>query len=313
MIRQFIAFIGLITLMVGAQQTGYAQENLEQSWQENTARPPTSVQKKSDVLEKITYANGDVYEGQLANGNREGQGKMTYANDNVLEAEWKDDKVKEEGSLIFANGNEYFGQLNNDLPEGTGSMIYKDGHTYSGDWKQGEWHGRGALIRTDKSQFHGNFEQGERAGEGKVIWGSGDTLSGFWIEDQLEGKSLFQFTNGDQLLCHWSEGNLHVRGTYSFTNGREIKGSLKQLREEVYQELDMMDATANFQRAWLGFALEFKSNGEFDLATDFLLSAQQVADIEPAFSASITAELGHIKSVHGTATARLPLSTDRNH
>mmetsp|Transcript_22538 Transcript_22538/g.34822 ORF Transcript_22538/g.34822 Transcript_22538/m.34822 type:complete len:83 (-) Transcript_22538:123-371(-) len=41
---------------------------------------------------KMTYADGDVYEGELKNGMAHGEGKNTFANGSVYEGNWKDDK-----------------------------------------------------------------------------------------------------------------------------------------------------------------------------------------------------------------------------
>ena len=36
---------------------------------------------------KKEFSNGDIYEGELKDGEPEGQGKMTYANGNIYEGE----------------------------------------------------------------------------------------------------------------------------------------------------------------------------------------------------------------------------------
>ncbi len=44
----------------------------------------------SNKKQKIEYSNGDIYEGQLVNGLREGYGQFTYANKDVYVGEFSE-------------------------------------------------------------------------------------------------------------------------------------------------------------------------------------------------------------------------------
>lgn len=262
-----------------------------------------------DCMGQMSWSDGSHYEGAMNNGLREGFGKMTYSNGDVYEGEWKDDHIGTEGALMLANGEEYVGQFLDGEKNGEGSMIMADGSSYNGSWSDGKRDGVGELIRPDKSRFNGNFKEDQREGKGTIIWESGDTLSGIWMDGHLDGKSLFTFKNGDQLMCSWDKGNLNVRGSYRSVNGKEIKGTLRALGEEAEETFDLMsDTERNFQRAWLGFAMEFKLNAELDLAADFLIFAQQFTETENDFSQFIESELTQIQQELGTGFARLPLS-----
>ena len=48
---------------------------------------------------KMTYANGDIYEGDWKDGNISGKGKMTYANKDIYEGDWKDGKMSGKGKM----------------------------------------------------------------------------------------------------------------------------------------------------------------------------------------------------------------------
>ena len=39
----------------------------------------------------LTYSNGDIYEGELNNGQKNGKGKFTYSNGDIYYGEWKND------------------------------------------------------------------------------------------------------------------------------------------------------------------------------------------------------------------------------
>ena len=68
-----------------------------------------------------SYSNGDAYEGDWVNDNREGNGKITYSNGDSIESVWSRDidglwtrgkpcgKVK----CVYANGDYYIGDFEN--------------------------------------------------------------------------------------------------------------------------------------------------------------------------------------------------------
>ena len=47
------------------------------------------------------FANGDIYEGEFQNGNRQGQGKYTWTDNSFYEGEWLCDKMNGKG--VYAN------------------------------------------------------------------------------------------------------------------------------------------------------------------------------------------------------------------
>ncbi len=66
-------------------------------------------------VETINYANGDVYVGEIRNGELNGQGTYTYV-----------------------NGEIYVGEFRNDLFNGQGTLTFADGSVSSGIWRDNE-------------------------------------------------------------------------------------------------------------------------------------------------------------------------------
>ena len=72
----------------------------------------TKELKKGFIRRK--YKDGSVYEGQIENKRRHGQGKFTRAETNqTYMGEWKDDKMDGNGILYFQNGEYYKGTIIN--------------------------------------------------------------------------------------------------------------------------------------------------------------------------------------------------------
>ena len=88
--------------------------NLQKS---NEKQEEQSFQIQSKVVKNmdcsvgiLKYGSGDVYEGQLLNGKRSGQGTMKFINGDIYEGMWKKDQMCDpEGDYYFKNGNHYHG------------------------------------------------------------------------------------------------------------------------------------------------------------------------------------------------------------
>ncbi len=226
---------------------------------------------------KMTWSSEVYYEGSFKNGNRHGYGKMVNKK-MTYDGEWRDDMIGDQGAAIFENGDEYLGAFMDGSIHGKGTMRYKNGALYSGDWQNGIPHGEGTLIRSDKSVFNGMIDGGMRQGEGMITWASGDTLNGDWKMNRLSGKAIYNFQNGDKLISNWRNGRLSNRAAYIFKNGKKLTGSLQQIKEAANMQItDILNTETNFQLAWMGFAMEFKTNGDYEIAGDFLSSAKEYA------------------------------------
>jgi carbon monoxide dehydrogenase subunit G len=70
----------------------------------------------------FTYANGDVYDGQVR--------------DYEKERHWKKEG---KGKMTYANGDMYIGEWKNDLYNGTGIMTYANKEVANGKWKNGKF------------------------------------------------------------------------------------------------------------------------------------------------------------------------------
>ena len=71
---------------------------------------------------KITYSNGDVYEGGMAGLMKSGTGTYTYKNGDVYVGSFADDRANGSGTMTYANGNVYTGAFKDGLPDGEGTL-----------------------------------------------------------------------------------------------------------------------------------------------------------------------------------------------
>ena len=130
-------------------------------------------EKRAHGVGKLTFANGDVYEGPFHQGQRHGKGKLTYAEfGDEFVGEWRGDKQHGHGRFSFADGSYYEGDHSEGVAYGKGEKVFKgdtakeagyaDGTTYIGQWQDNEFHGRGTLTGPDDEVIRdGEWRNGE--------------------------------------------------------------------------------------------------------------------------------------------------------
>ena len=119
-----------------------------------------SVEESSLSQSQLVKVKGGEYFGLLnARGQKHGVGKMTYDNGNEYEGQWKNNKRDGKGTTKYASGNVYTGKtVNHSLPSfdcihhrvmlTTLNVIlvtYQLSSSSSGSWKEGKRHGFGVF------------------------------------------------------------------------------------------------------------------------------------------------------------------------
>jgi len=104
----------------------------------------TELESIGDNKYRIQYPNGDVYEGEMKESSKNGQGIMTYANGDTYDGNWVNGKKEGQGRLTSYSGRRvYTGSWSNDKKNGEGTMtsrvgedarVVEDVTTYKGIW-----------------------------------------------------------------------------------------------------------------------------------------------------------------------------------
>jgi hypothetical protein len=137
---------------------------------------------------KMTYVNGDVYEGQWEADERHGQGKRTYVNGDVYEGQWEADERHGQGKVVHVSGNAvYEGQYEADKMHGQGKRTYASGNVYEGQWEAGKRHGQGKITSASGDNYEGQWEAGKTHGQGKRTYVNGDVYEGQREADEMHG------------------------------------------------------------------------------------------------------------------------------
>ncbi len=97
---------------------------------------------------KISYSNGDQFNGVFKHGRRDGKGLHSLSNGDRYEGVYKEGH-KVQGKFTWANGDTYLGPYSNDLPHGHGIYTGRSGDRYVGEYKAGKRHGEGVYYFAD--------------------------------------------------------------------------------------------------------------------------------------------------------------------
>lgn len=143
---------------------------------------------KQDDKHVLNYTNGDKYEGEVLNGQREGYGIYFYQNGDRYEGIWLKNKKHGLGNMFYKDGSMYVGQWNNSEKSGNGVFYYKSGDKYEGEFSMSKKHGKGKLYGVDGSLYEGNFNSNKKHGEGIMIFRNGKKFIEIWENGILKSS-----------------------------------------------------------------------------------------------------------------------------
>lgn len=182
----FIVFIVLVYLIIrisidpdGITNSGGRINSEGDSWS-GSIRNSKAHGKGRYVFSSRGPNAGDVYEGDICYGSREGYGVYTWAKGTRYEGEWQDDDINGNGTMYYSDGKRYEGEWENGEKSGRGTMYYSDGRSYSGEWLNGKWNGQGTLRFPTGRTHTGEFRNGIHVGRGKITLPNGDEYTGEW-------------------------------------------------------------------------------------------------------------------------------------
>lgn len=197
---------------------------------------------------RITWGNGDIYEGTFVRGKRHGKGLFIWANGQRHDGDWLDDIPTGQAKVIYANGNRYEGAVRDGLPHGSGHMQYasgdtyigefdngiaqgkglytwKNGQTFNGEWKADRPNGQGNLRFANGNVFSGTVINGVPNGQGRIVFVTGETYAGNLVQGEPDGKGTMVWTNGDQYVGEWKAGKKHGVGLFTWKSGERWEGT----------------------------------------------------------------------------------------
>jgi len=160
-----------------------------------------------DGKAKVTYPNGDTFEGNFVNNSRS-NGTYTFSSGGVYQGNWEQGKRTGNGQFKYPDGTTYKGSWKNNQRHGMGSYYYNGGDSYCGNWQDGLKHGFGTYVySTDGAQLTGEWQEGVLK-TGEWTFGNMQTVfEGSFENGQPIGEGIFRFTNENQINTEFGEFN----------------------------------------------------------------------------------------------------------
>jgi len=134
---------------------------------------------------KISFKNGNNYEGDFENGMLNGhffqincikklfflgKGTFTWANGVKYIGDFFYNKLIGYGRFEWPDGSFYEGEVENGLRDGVGLFVAPDNESsYEGKWAKGLRHGKGKLTFKSGGFYEGDFLNGNKHGKGKMV------------------------------------------------------------------------------------------------------------------------------------------------
>jgi hypothetical protein len=203
------------------------------------------VERLSDGTYRITYQNGDLYEGGLDGLQRSGKGRLTYASGDLYEGEFYADKPHGKGVYRYASGDLYEGSFSSGKKSGLGVYTWmgEDGEAvavYNGYFANDKRNGYGEFSTSDGTIYKGRFvndkREDDRAEVTFKVEGGTDRYYGGYKSDVRSGFGYYFYASGDVYVGDFANNKPHGEGTVYFVNGGSYKGRFENgnvLKDEV--------------------------------------------------------------------------------
>lgn len=154
----------------------------------------------------------NVYLGELdEDSRRHGYGKITYFNGDSYEGNWSEDKPDGLGIYRWRDGGWYEGEFAEGKMNGKGKRVYSSGNVYVGEFVGGKKQGRGEMKYKNGDVYVGEWEDDDMNGEGTYTWSSGDTFTGRFKQDQREGRGTLTLSTGEVYEANWQSGRMKTQ------------------------------------------------------------------------------------------------------
>lgn len=132
----------------------------------------------------VHYDDGSMYEGQVVDGIRHGEGTNKSGSD------------------------QYTGQWEADQQHGTGKQTWNDGRSYEGQFSRGRFSGLGKMAWQSAKgimTYEGEYVEDLKHGNGKFCWPDGRVYEGDWLRGKRHGRGAFITAKGEYKIGHWAE------------------------------------------------------------------------------------------------------------
>ena len=177
-----------------------------------------------DTTNAVQNEDFGKYEGEINNGEPNGQGTYTCPDGQKYIGEWKEGKWNGQGTETFPDGKEYVGEFKDGSKHGQGTETFPDGKKYVGEWVNGVPNGQGIETSPKGGKYVGEFKYGKYNSQGTYTWSDGKKYVGEYKDGLPNGQGTYTLPNGEKYIGEFKDNKPWVITKYD-KNGN-IKGKI---------------------------------------------------------------------------------------
>lgn len=223
--------VGNITVAEGGDVTD-ASKTAGAATGEGAETTVAAATTDSEHPNRIVYPGGEWYEGELANGIREGKGVYHYSDGSTYEGMWKGGQPNGQGVALWSDQTKYDGEWSDGERDGRGTFTWPSGDYYEGEFKHGKMSGFGTYVSSNGNKYEGQWKDDMKHGEGTFTWSTGERYSGNFFNDNRTGQGTYYWNNGDQYAGDFVRGRREGYGTYLYSTGNRYEGNWKNDKKQ---------------------------------------------------------------------------------
>ncbi|CAG9854062.1 unnamed protein product [Phyllotreta striolata] len=169
------------------------------------------------TIEKITFKNGNYYEGPCNEYLMHGKGVFIWTDKTIYTGAFSNGYITGKGELILSDLSKYRGDVVQGIFHGigyfnpAGSPLY-----YYGEWNNGKKHGKGWLMYDADDWYEGDWNNDLRHGIGFRKYKNGARYKGEWVANKKHGKGKMLLRNNDYYNGEWVDNMPHGYGKYTW-------------------------------------------------------------------------------------------------
>ena len=174
-----------------------------------------------DTTNAVQNSDFGKYEGEINNGEPNGQGTYTCTDGQRYIGEWKLGIWNGQGTETFPDGKKYIGDFKDGSKHGRGTYTWSNGRKYVGEFRNGKFHGQGTETFPKGDKYVGGFKYGKYNSQGTYTWSDGKKYVGEYKDGLPYGQGTYTLPNGKKNIGEFKD-NKPWNGTYYDKKGNII-------------------------------------------------------------------------------------------
>ena len=186
-----LAVLVVVALFVYLLGHNKGREGDEITPVEEVVQVENTMSEEAMRYKGVLSFNTGIYEGEILAEKADGWGKMSYNDGDFYEGDWKQGRIEGFGTFIsvkedrYIGGYKYVGYFKNGLRNGRGTLTWGNGYKYEGDWNNDLMDGKGIFTWDAGHKYVGDFKLGNKHGQGTLYNADGSiSYSGQWVNDE---------------------------------------------------------------------------------------------------------------------------------